>query len=179
MISKEIYEVITNAVNNRDFDEIEKLLQESKNGGKDYGLAETEINEIETMVRLMNPSFASSTHRHYEFIEGKIKEYFSQEGNNAKFEAGEWDHVAKYMDFETGEMCEKIVKIPHDSLDEEIEKIRKVPFEDLERMRDGWSDFEVKDWCNEWEVKAYLEECDESWITPDIMLRAYEMMQNC
>lgn len=179
MISKETYEVITNAVNNRNFDEIEKLFQENKNGGKDYGLTYEEISKLENMVRLMNPSFASSTHRHYEFIEKKIKEYFSQEGDNVRFEAGEWDHMAKYMDFETGEMYEKIVKIPHDSLDEEMEKIRKSPIEELERIRDGWSDFELEDWRNKIEVNNYLEECDESWITPDIMLKAYEMMQNC
>lgn len=179
MISNQIWGgVINKSLNSSDFTELDTILKESKSGEKDYGLTSTDISNIEELL-IWSPSYNKQNRENYEVIENRIKEYFSQEGNNVKFAAGEWDHVARFFDFETGEMCEKIVKIPHDSLDEEIEKIRKVPFEDLERKRDGWSDFEVKDWRNEWEVKTYLEECDESWITPDIMLRAYEMMRNC
>lgn len=107
--------------------------------------------DIDKMDSLIHLLKKKRTNDIFEYVENKIKDDFS------KIE----------------------VEPIGESLKEELEKLKHQYDEELERDRDGWKDFEIKDWRNKWDVEDYIKEVDETWCTPDIMLYAYEKMKCC
>ena len=199
MISEDIWCIIRDYVQTRDDSEIIGIVKEFD---KEYNNFMTKQFEKTPVVTTHLENFVSSkgltlhesicieelitwvsmsdVHSEtFEDIENKMKEHFSQEGTQEDGCVGEWEVKQKLFGvcghaFEGP--IEKVFKIPHGTISEELDKLKHRYDDELEKNKNRYL---VDDgWWNP-DRDTYLEDVDESWCTPDIKLKAYEMMQHC
>lgn len=136
------------------------------------GLTLDENTNIEELITWVStPAVHSGT---FEDIENKIKEHFSQEGTQEDGCDGEWEVLFRWYEPHTFEPIEQVVKIPHGTISEELDKLKHRYDDELEKNKNR---FLVDDGRWNPDRDIYLEDVDESWCTPDIKLKAHEMMK--
>lgn len=126
---------------------------------------EVDKKDIETME-----SFLLCTE-----VRHQLKEKFED-----KFKLIENQIATRYGDSADGENDElqaKVNELLYEGLQEKFQEMKDSCVKRLEEERDMWKSTEENQFSFNCEKDMYEENVDESWITPEIKLMAYEMMQ--
>lgn len=97
-----------------------------------------------------------------------------------KFNLIENQIAARYgdsADDENDELQNKVNGLLYEGLKEKFQEMKDSCAKRLEEERDMWKSTEENPFSFNYEKDMYEEKVDESWITPEIKLMAYEMMQ--